>query len=241
MRCLSCGARNSETADWCTQCYASLRGRPADPVELSTSSQAPRSEPEPSAQVPPQALPSRPVPPGPTGAHGAGPTGATRDVRDHDGEVQWRCERCDTWSPLLAPSCTTCGGPRHGFGEVAARPADRDVSSGSVTALSVALPGAGHLLVGRVGTGSARLLLWVLWLVGGLSTVRGAGSATLALPGVVLLVGAGVLWAATQVDVQHLTAGRDREVLGTRRLLWLVGGVVAAVVLAVFVAAMLAG
>jgi hypothetical protein len=233
MRCVSCGARNAETADWCTQCYVSLRGRPADPVELSASSLAPSSEPESSEQVPSPPPPSRPVAPAPTGAH--------RDVRDHDGDVQWRCERCDTWSPLLAPSCTTCGGPRHGFGEGVASPADREVSPGSVTALSVALPGAGHLLVGRIGTGSARLLLWVLWLVGGLSTVRGAGSGTLALPGVVLLVGAAVLWAATLVDVQHLTAGRDREVLGTRPLLWLVGGVVSSVVLAVFVAALLAG
>jgi hypothetical protein len=231
MRCVSCGARNAETADWCTQCYASLRGRPADPVELAASSPAPPSEPEPSARAP--SPPSRPVASGPTGTH--------RDVRDHGGEVQWRCERCDTWSPLLAPSCTTCGGPRHGFGEAAASSADREVSPASVTALSVALPGAGHLLAGRMGTGSARLLLWVLWLVGGLSTVRGAGSGTLALPGVVLLVGAGVLWVATMVDVKHLTAGRDREVLGTRPLLWLVGGVVSSVVLAVLVAAMLAG
>jgi hypothetical protein len=101
------------------------------------------------------------------------------------------------------------------------------------------LPGAGHLLAGRTGTGSARLLLWLLWLVGGLSTARGAGDVRLAAPGLVLLAGAAVLWAATLVDVRRLAAGDDAELLAPRPLLWLVGGVLVALVLAVSAAAFL--
>jgi hypothetical protein len=162
-----------------------------------------------------------------------------RDVRDREGVVEWRCTRCDTWSPLLAASCVTCGGARQGFGEREPERARPDLDPRLLTGASVVLPGAGHLLAGRVGTGTARLLLWSLWLVGGLSTARGAGSALVATPGLVLLAGAAALWAATIVDARRLTAGDDREVLAPRPLLWLVGGVLVALVLAVSAAAFL--
>lgn len=45
------------------------------------------------------------------------------DIRTVDGEVEWRCPRCGGWSPLATGSCTTCGGPRTGFGGDPPRPA----------------------------------------------------------------------------------------------------------------------
>jgi hypothetical protein len=100
----------------------------------------------------------------------------------------------------------------------------------AVLTASALLPGAGHLLVGRVGTGVARLLLWVLWLPAGSALVRAAGGVVVAAPGLALLVGAGLLWVATLVDARRLAAGVDREVLAPRALLWLVAGVVGLVV-----------
>jgi hypothetical protein len=232
VRCAACGARNAATAGWCTQCYAALGAAAAPPVEEVASPDV----------LPPADLRSPAVPaPSSPGELPRDPASAAsdRDVRDRDGTIEWRCARCDTWSPLLAASCATCGGAREGFGEREATRGRPDVDPRLLTGASLVLPGAGHLLAGRAGTGSARLLLWLLWLVGGLATARGAGSALVATPGFVLLAGAAVLWAATLVDVRRLTVGDDREVLAPRPLLWLVGGVLVALVLAVSAAAFL--
>jgi hypothetical protein len=101
-------------------------------------------------------------------------------------------------------------------------------------AASVVLPGVGHLIAGRPGTGAARLVLWLLWLGPGIAAVLGAQGAVAALPGLVLLAGAAVLWVTTLIDVQRLAGGDGRELLTSRRLLWLVGAVVVGAVLAVF-------
>jgi TM2 domain-containing membrane protein YozV len=167
----------------------------------------------------------------------AGPPRATaggrvgRDVRDRGGEVEWRCRRCGSWSALTATTCTTCGGGREGFGLGSVGRADRPVPPAAVLAASALLPGAGHLLVGRVGTGGARLLLWALWVPAGLALVRAAGGVVVAAPGLALLLGAGLLWVATLVDARRLTIGDPRELLTSRPLSWLVAAVVGLVVL----------
>jgi TM2 domain-containing membrane protein YozV len=220
VRCPSCDARNADGAGWCTQCYARLDG----PVPVAS-----RPPAVPSERPADVASPGGDVPPVPV---------ADRPVRDHDGRVEWRCARCERWSPLEAPSCVTCGGPREGFGEPAATEArELDVDLTMLTIASALVPGAGHLLAGRVGTGVARALLWVLWLGSGVATWWAGASGVAALPTVVSLGGAAVLWAATLVDVRRLADGDPREVLDTRRLLWLVGAVTVAVVVALVVAA----
>jgi hypothetical protein len=252
VRCPACGARNSATASWCTQCYAALHAgagsAPADGEERGApiagtppvQPTEPRTEPPTEPRTEPRTEP--PTEPPATGTPvDRGGTTVARDVRERDGEVEWRCGRCAAWSPLLVSACTTCGGSRHGFGGPAADRPGREVSPAATTGLSVVLPGAGHLLAGRPGTGGARLVLWALWLLGGLSIVRGAGGARVAMPGLVLLVGAAILWAGTLVDVRRLTAGDDRELLAPRPLLWLVGAVIVAVVVAALAAAVLAG
>jgi hypothetical protein len=246
VRCAACGARNSDRATWCTQCYAplgdaaapTLGGPPADeppdaPTSTSFGSQPLGSQPLGSqpfgserSAAPPSA--AEPAPAAAGGAH--------RDVRDRGGVVEWRCRRCEAWSPLLSSTCVTCGGPREGFGEDTPPDPARVPDVSVLLAVSVVLPGVGHLLAGRSGTGVARLALWLLWLGPGLPAVLGAQAAVAALPGLVLLAGAAVLWAATLVDVQRLAGGDGPEVLTSRRLLWLVGAVVAGAVLAVFVA-----
>jgi hypothetical protein len=149
------------------------------------------------------------------------PVGPQRTVREREGAVEWRCSRCGRWSPLPSTACGHCAAPRRGFGEreLARAPAhDPAVLLGA----SLLLPGIGHLLAGRTGTGAARVVLWLLWLGGGWLLLAGQGPPA---PGRVMLGGAGVLWVTTLEDVRRLAAGRGDELLGTRAL----GGLVAAV------------
>jgi hypothetical protein len=228
MRCAACGARNPASASWCTQCYTPFAASEAAATTGPAAAAGPAADEAAAAERPAGAARSVPS---------TGP--GARDVREQAGSVEWRCRRCDRWSPLLATSCVTCGNPRQGFGEEAAPP-DRELAPGPLLGASAVLPGAGHVLAGRVGTGVARLLLWSLWLLSGLAAIRGADGAAASVPGVVLLAGAGVLWGATLVDAQRLAAGDDRELLGPRPLRWLVGGVIVALVLAVLVATVIA-
>lgn len=218
MRCAECGARNPEGAEWCTQCFVRFGGPALD------RSSAPSGAPVP--------------------ADGAGaPTGGTRvaspeparDIREREGLVEWRCPICEGWTALEVPACTSCGAPRLGFGDD--RPAEpaRDIEPTTLLAASILLPGLGHVLAGRVGTGVARIVLYVLWVGGGLALLLGSGGATLL--GVVLLLGALVLWAGTLVDVQQLARPGGGEVLGPRALGLLVGAVTLLMVLSAFAAA----
>lgn len=219
MRCASCDARNPANAAWCTQCFAPFgRGQLDD---------APPSVP-------------RGTPPGPGGqgtppavAPDASSTGRARDVRERDGEVEWRCATCDGWVALAAPACAVCGTPRSGFtpGEHEVR---SEVPAARAVAASIVLPGSGHLMLGAVGTGLARAGLAVLWLGGALMLLWGQGGGGLA---VVLLLGAATLWGASAWDAAQLARGAGDEVLGGRRLGVLVLAVTLVLVAAVAVTA----
>lgn len=221
MRCNACGARNSEDAAWCTQCYAPFQ------AAAPAASAAPASEPT-----------AAPASDPPTGGAGAAPTGAPssvgpsaetarrtdRDIREIDGRVEWRCSTCASWVALEDPACATCGAARVGFGDPATPTADvTDVPEQTLLGASAVLPGAGHLLAGRVGSGITRAALFLLWAAGGLwwilSTQDGRS------PGIVLLVGAAVLWAATLVDANAIAKRKTVEPFGVRGLLWTVVGV----------------
>ena len=85
MTCPACGARNADSAAWCSQC---LR-----PLGDATPDRAPRAAPAPSAPAAPAA--------------GATPT--DRAFRTVDGEVEWRCPDCQAWNVFLVPVCARCG------------------------------------------------------------------------------------------------------------------------------------
>lgn len=235
MRCPACGARNSADAAWCTQCYAAFR----DPVAPDPAAPDPGDEERDQhlsgpahgtapgderlgddAELRASDGPHRPPPPPPP-AHvrAAARGGGQRDVREREGVVEWRCATCDGWNVLEADRCRTCGTARRGFGEPAAVGADLDERR--IVGASLVLPGLGHVLAGRAGTGAARALLALLWLLGGLAFVVGNPGAG-GLPGWLLLVGAAVLWVMTAVDAQRLVAGDERQLLATRGLAALV-------------------
>jgi predicted amidophosphoribosyltransferase len=93
VNCPHCGARNTETAPWCTQCLSPLRETPTPPASSAS---------EPTAD--------RPAPPPGTGSD-ATSTPGDRAFRSVDGQVQWRCPTCDTWQPLEVATCGVCGQP----------------------------------------------------------------------------------------------------------------------------------
>ncbi|MEX2549445.1 MAG: hypothetical protein WD638_04400 [Nitriliruptoraceae bacterium] len=224
MRCPSCGARNTESAAWCTQCYATL-GAQDQPAREQVA--PPENE---------TLVGGPPPPPPPADPAEAGAAGG-RDIRIRGEEVEWRCASCEGWSPLEAPICTVCGAPRAGFASDVSPTATGTPKTDQTTALlaSVVLPGLGHVLRGRVGTGLARLALWSLWGGGGLAVLLGSGGAAAAA---VLLLAALLLWAVTLVDVQRLSTGRAP--LATARVLaWSVVGVT--IVLALFALAAATG
>jgi hypothetical protein len=229
--CPDCGARNAERAPWCTQCYQPLTGprqhdpaTPAGPLpgarEGSASAAAPSS---PGGAVPAVGQHSAP---GPQAARHEG-----RDVRqDEHGRVEWRCGTCEAWSPLERPTCVVCGGARRGFGEdEPAEPLDER----RLVLLTSLLPGLGHLRTGRVGSGVARALFAVGWLLGGLlllvAAVRAGSGVWAAVP---LLAGGAAVWVLSILDARSLARGGQRERLDGRTLLWLMVGVTCLLVVA---------
>lgn len=241
MRCPDCGARNSEDAAWCTQCYADLRPPPV-PQPPTADPQTPQRTASPAARPSAVSGPAEGVPPAPgvstsSGAGSARGRTVARDVRDRDGVVEWRCVACDGWSPLDVATCVVCGTRRQGFGDEDDRPSVEGRTE--VLVASLLLPGLGHLLAGRHGTGLARAILAVLWGPGGLLLVLNS-TGIASLPGWLLVVSAVLLWVSTVLDARSFVAGSDEQLLTTRRL----GGLVLAVTLGLVAAAavvMLAG
>lgn len=173
MICPACGARNSERAGWCTQCYTVL-DRADDDRAGDDGGCVDGDEDD----------------------HGPGDD---RDVRVRDDQVEWRCGACGTWSTLLDPVCRGCGSPRAGFTPEDHR-AERTPRAGPATSLAatVLVPGFGHLLRGMTGLGSAVLLLWLLWFGGALLSRGGAVPLT-----AVLTLAALTLWAGSLADLSQ--------------------------------------
>jgi hypothetical protein len=238
VRCPACGASNGDRAEWCTQCYRPLRstsgaeasgaaasgatgsGATGSGAAGSSASAADASAADASAATHP-----------PGGAAGAGPPppapgAGQRDVRTVDGQVEWRCVGCDGWNALDAPVCATCASPRRGFGDPALPPPVDPADRTRLVVASVVLPGLGHLLARRTGTGAARVVTALAWLAGAFLLVRGGGGSVVVAP---LLLGVAVVWAGSLHDVLALVDG-GRELLTTRVLLWLTGAVVLSLV-----------
>jgi hypothetical protein len=216
VRCPACGASNGDRAEWCTQCYRPLR---------STSGAAGSGAAGSGASAADASAATHP-PGGAAGAEPPPPAAGQRDVRTVDGEVEWRCVGCDGWNALDAPVCATCASPRRGFGDPALPPPVDPADRTRLVVASVVLPGLGHLLAGRTGTGAARVVTALAWLAGAFLLVRGGGGSVAVAP---LLLGVAVVWAGSLHDVLALVEG-GRELLTTRVLLWLTGAVVLSLV-----------
>lgn len=211
MTCPSCGARNSERAEWCTQCYAALGADSSD----ASAADVPAGDTAPAPDLPDGAVA------GPDeGSSVAPPVGQDRDVRVDDDRVEWRCGACGSWTSLFEPACQGCGGPRAGFAPPSA-PATRGRRAGPTASLVAGFlaPGVGHLLQGVTGLGVALLALWLLWAGGALGSQGGATGLTL-----VLALAAASLWAGSVLDLRQRLLGA-RPLLTGRLLAWSTVGV----------------
>ena len=220
MNCPSCGASNTDTAEWCGQCLVRF-GQPI--VGLGVGGPAPPAGPTlghggdgltPVPARPPmleRTVPIRLVP----------STGGR--IRRVGSRLEWSCKICDSINPIEAPTCRSCGSALLDLFRPPAGPRPlRDPST--AVALSV-LPGLGSIYAGAPGDGAARLLLWVWWLAtsvllwGRLWLVSG--------PFVVATL---ALWVLSAVDARRLALG-GRALLGRTAL-----GIAAAVLCLILVA-----
>lgn len=244
--CPWCSAHNPRDARWCGQCLQRFDPRPADqPVAATTGDARVTRTPGRPGTQPPEAtqgaFPVVPPAPGaddpasaaigdghraaasPDGLRAAKRTGVDTGAFLADGEtVRWRCPACEAINELAALVCATCG--------TALADSDRrDVDWDLARRRAVLAPGLGHLATDRAATGWARLLLAAVWLLGALSLLLTGGTAALA-PALVLVAGVAALWVGGVIDVERLAHGRA-ELLGARALLWLVVGVLVAMLL----------
>lgn len=231
MNCPKCGARNTADAAWCTQCFTDLRPPAAEPP--SPAPAPPEVRPEAQPDLPP--TPSPPNSPPRPAADGTLRAGGGRFRQSGNG-IEWSCRICESWNPIEVTRCQLCGAV---FAESDDAATTTDTAPQTLLAATLALPGLGHILAGRVGTGVARLVVALVWLIGGIALIVSASGADGSiLPGVILLLGAAVVWGATFLDVQHLLAGRTTEILDARRMLWLVVGVIGLLTISFMLAAM---
>lgn len=237
MRCADCGALNADTAAWCSQCYRSFTEPPSDepPSEVVTEGRELWIEVAAvEAETPPA---ERLVAP----AGDEDPDPGDRRLRRSDEGVDWRCGSCETWNPIERSTCAVCGAAlADSFGGSSGEDLRTDVDPAKVVIASVLLPGAGHVLLGRSGTGFGRMLLYVVWAVGGVLLLQAASDSDgSVLPALPLLTGALVLLATSVLDAVALRRGDTRtELLSARSLLWLTVSVIGLTTLALIASAL---
>lgn len=240
MTCPGCGARNSERAEWCTQCYVALGPERGDEpvadeggVTSIDDGSGSGSAADP-ATAPDHRDGSVAVPDG--GGSVDLPVEQDRDVRVDGDRVEWRCGACGTWTSLFEPVCAGCGGPRAGFAPPSA-PATRGPRAGPMASrvAGFLLPGSGHLLQGVTGLGVALVLLWLLWGGGALASRGGTASLT-----VVLALAAAALWAGSALDLRQRLLGAGPLLTG-RLLAWSTVGVTGLLVFVAIGSGLVAG
>lgn len=201
MQCRACGATNPDSAAWCGQCLMRF-DIPEAPNPTGASSAA-----TPANAGTPPAVDTAPQP---------ASSDAFRRVGD---DLQWACPQCGQFNSIDDPACAVCGTAfveRFRADEAPEPPRNWN----QAMAFSALAPGAGHLAVGRYGSGWARLVLFVSWVVGAL-LMGSSGGARASAP---LLLGAAAMWGGSLVDLRRLQEGQEELLVG-RRLLWLVLGV----------------
>lgn len=241
VRCPECGARNTAEAEWCTQCYTPLvveEEPPAAAPAAAPQGAGGTAEPDGLLPLPPEAeataddedQPARTTPEAGSLRSGDG------RFRETDQGLEWSCRTCDTWNSMDRLTCAACGTPFGPSLGVEAEPERPDVPPAALTVVSLALPGAGHWLLGLRVQAVVRALLGTVWGLGGFVLfLRGQMSGQSALPAIPLLFGWLVVAAGSANDAVVEGGGSGRVVLQGRVLMWLTLVVVGATFAAVLV------
>jgi hypothetical protein len=197
-RCPSCGALVAGDAEWCGQCYRSLRA-PAD--------RDGEGQPAPSPQGAGDAVVTTP---------GGGAVAVA------GGRATWTCPGCASTNDLAAMVCAVCGTPFARLFE-RSRPAAVATPPARAALWSVAFPGLGHWVVGRRADGVARAVVFtwsfatLVILIASRSGKAGLGPT---LPLVMLFGIASVaVYAVSIADAWRLAVGDD-PLVSSKVLLW---------------------
>ena len=205
MQCPACGATNPDSAQWCGQCLQRF-GQQA----------APTRAPAPSSADPAPFASATQTPPAPSTAP------SSEGFRRDGGNLQWECPSCGQFNDIDDLHCVICGTAFTERFRAAPEP-EPPRNWSAALAMSAVAPGAGHMSVGRYGSGLARLTLFLIWMAGALMLGIGGGRGAM-LAVAPLFLGAIAVWAGTLVDVQRLSQAQEELLVG-RRLLYLVIGV----------------
>jgi ribosomal protein L40E len=221
-RCANCGASNTETAEWCSQCLERFDSAVPEPAVVG-GPPAPPGEAAPAG-----AEKKRSSPPVDTGAFQVTEEG-----------INWVCRTCGSANSIDVFTCSVCGTT---FAEHVRPESERPQRDPATTAMiSLFFPGAGHAYLGMWGQAVARgvLSLWVLLVaVVGLVDKDVPGSLVMAsFFGFVALL----LWIVAAHDAfREATNDTGRVLLRGRRFLYLVLALMALLFVAMLVALMTA-
>jgi hypothetical protein len=194
-RCPNCGALVSEDAEWCGQCFTSLR------------------EPEPPPAVP---APAR------ADATSAADTGATAatvapPAREEPTGAFWPCPVCGTKNPIVLEACEVCGTP---FAVVMRGETRREVDPAKAFRRSLLYPGLGHAMLGYALDGFARGAVFTLAVLVVIFLPLSVPSTPLTILSIVLSLAAAVgIYALSAVETRRLTQ-RQGLLVESRFLLW---------------------
>lgn len=239
-RCVSCGAQNPVTAEWCTLCLTRFDGSlpPSSPPpvaeaeitdELSALGRADAlQEPEePQTAEPekpePETLPPAPLltPPPPVS------NVPVRFLRDGE-RVRWVCPTCATLNDVERSACRICGTM---MARLFAPPQQKKVSgrrpATATLVLSAVLPGLGHVAEGEGAAGAARAVLYLWTLAIGLLLVLrppAKGRPVVRAVGIVFTVAAGVVWLIAIVESLRLMKGDRRPLVPPKTMTWVTAG-----------------
>jgi ribosomal protein L40E len=200
-RCPRCGALNTADAEWCGQCFTSLR------------------EPEPTprpAMTPAGALAPAAGTEGPAGGVAAG-------------APAWPCAVCGAQNPIEADACETCGSPFAETMRGAER--REAVDPQIAFRRSLVFPGLGHRLVGRSADGFARSVLFLVALLMAVLTGASDRTVLTGLLFVVFALTAVAVYVGAAIEARQLAEGGPLLVSSRVLMWVLVGLVFAAVVL----------
>jgi hypothetical protein len=206
-RCPSCGALATADAEWCGQCFASLR--------------EPEPEPEPALPPPPE----RDV------------TRLAEDARaTADGlaalarEPFWPCTACGAKNAIYLEVCETCGTP---FAAVMRGTTRRDVDPDTAVRRSLVFPGAGHTMLGYGIDGFARGVLFVLSLGIALFLWVAAPHVGAIVLACVISLGMAIgVYALSAVETRQVAEG-GQLIVPSQYLLWVAVGAMFLVVAAI--------
>lgn len=190
-RCPKCNALVSADAEWCGQCFSSLRA----------------PTPEPATAVGPA------VAPPPEGTEEGAPW-----EREEPAKLTWPCPTCGSQNDIALDLCSVCGTP---FGELLREGRSvPTVSPRDAFLWSLTFPGVGHAKVGRAPDGIARGTLFVLSFGLALVIVVSGVSSPPVFGVVVLLLGSAMVLYLGSAAEAYRIAGGGSPFVSSRALLW---------------------